>query len=83
MMGSHNQPQIVASVRKSSGRGEYRVLLRDFSDQTVKCEIRIYERGRDHDWEASARHLVIGREYLVAIAEGLLRADALLNEAAA
>ncbi|MGX1354530.1 hypothetical protein AB7M49_008155 [Bradyrhizobium elkanii] len=81
-MGSHNSPRLVAAIQKS-GRQQFRVLLRDFTDGSVKAEIRIYERHGDADWEPSARHVVVGRPYLRELVDGLLQADALLKAEAA
>lgn len=82
-MASPNQPRLVASVRKSSGREEFRITLKDYSDGATKCEIAVFERQRDHDWERTPRHIVVGGDYLVELIQGLLEASALLKQEAA
>jgi hypothetical protein len=77
-----NHQRLVASVQKS-GREEFRITLRDYSDGTIKCEIRVFERHRDGDWEPTPRHIVIGRDYLLDVVQGLLEASALLKAEAA
>ena len=73
--------RLIASIQKS-GREQFRILLKDFNGVT-KTEIRVYERHRDSDWEATPRHIVIGRDYLLEVVEGLLEASALLKAEAA
>ncbi|WP_456785012.1 hypothetical protein [Bradyrhizobium sp. USDA 4516] len=68
--------RLIACVVKS-GREEFRIALKDYNGST-KAELRIFERRRDGEMQSTPRHVVVGREYLVAVAEGLLRADALL-----
>ncbi|WP_029081084.1 hypothetical protein [Bradyrhizobium sp. th.b2] len=80
-MALNNQERLVASIQKS-GREQFRILLRDFHGVT-KTEIRVYERHRDHDWEPTPRHIVVGRDYLLALVQGLLDAAALLKSEAA
>ncbi|WP_338830181.1 hypothetical protein [Bradyrhizobium sp. 27S5] len=77
-----NHPRLVASVKKSTGREEYRISLRDFNG-TTKAEIRVFERHRDHDWEPTPRHVVVGADYLLELIRGLLDAAALLKSEAA
>ncbi|WP_439399342.1 hypothetical protein ACRQ5Q_18390 [Bradyrhizobium sp. PMVTL-01] len=77
------QNRLIARVVKS-GREEFRITLRSYSDGVVRTEIRIFERRRDHDdWGPTPRHIVIGRAYLLEIVEGLLEASALLKSEAA
>ncbi|WLA78807.1 hypothetical protein [Bradyrhizobium elkanii] len=86
-MGLHEQnrayPQRLVACIAKSGREQFRITLKDYSDGETKAEIRIFERHRDHDWEATPRHVVIGRDYLLSIVEGLLEAAALLKQEAA
>jgi hypothetical protein len=81
-MAFANHQRLIASVQKS-GREEFRITLRDYSDGTIKCEIRVFERRRDGDFEPTPRHIVIGRDYLLGVIEGLLEASALLKSEAA
>ncbi|MGY2920562.1 MULTISPECIES: hypothetical protein [Bradyrhizobium] len=74
--------RLIARVAKS-GREEFRISLKGYSDGETKAEIRIFERRRDHDWEETPRHIVIGRDYLLGVVEGLLEASALLKSEAA
>lgn len=74
--------RLVASIRKS-GREEIRIRLRSFNGGELKAEIRVFTRHRDSDWEPTPRHIVIGRDYLLELVEGLLEASALLKSEAA
>lgn len=76
-----NQQRLIACITKS-GREQFRISLKDFNGVT-KTEIRVYERHRDSDWEATPRHVVIGRDYLLELVQGLLDAAALLKSEAA
>lgn len=76
-MAFENHERLIASIQKS-GREQFRISLRDFNGVT-KAEIRVFERRRDHDWEPTPRHIVIGRDYLLELVEGLLEASALLK----
>jgi hypothetical protein len=80
-MTPDNSQRLVASIQKS-GREQFRILLKDFHGVT-KTEIRVYERHRDRDWEPTPRHVVIGRDYLLDVVQGLLEASALLKSEAA
>jgi hypothetical protein len=73
--------RLIACVAKS-GREQFRISLRSFSDGRTRAEIRIFERRRD-DWESTPRHIVIGRDYLLDVVQGLLEASALLKAEAA
>jgi len=77
-----SQGRLIACIAKT-GREQFRITIRDYSDNTAKVEIRIFERRRDHDWEATPRHIVIGRGYLLGVVAGLLEASALLKSEAA
>ncbi|MGY4570552.1 hypothetical protein [Bradyrhizobium sp. USDA 3256] len=79
---AHKPPRLIASIAKS-GREEFRITLKSYSDGVARAEIRIFERRRDRDWEATPRHLVIGVDYLLGIVEGALEAYAALKAEAA
>ncbi|MEY9674797.1 hypothetical protein [Bradyrhizobium elkanii] len=81
-MAPDMQGRLIASIAKT-GREQFRITIRDYTDNTAKVEIRVFERRRDHDWEATPRHIVIGRDYLLGVVEGLLEASALLKQEAA
>ncbi|MDN4988830.1 hypothetical protein QY049_37425 [Bradyrhizobium sp. WYCCWR 13022] len=77
--GFQAQPPLQIATVKKSSREEFRISLKDFSDGTTKAEVRIFERRRDGDWEPTPRHVVIGRDFIGGVAEGLLRARSLLE----
>ncbi|WP_461353601.1 hypothetical protein [Bradyrhizobium sp. USDA 4454] len=69
--------RLIACVVKS-GREEFRIALKDYNGST-KAELRIFERRRDGEMQATPRCVVIGRDYLLGVVEGLLEASAVLK----
>lgn len=82
-MEAPNQPRLVASVRKSSGREEFRITLKDYNDGETKAEIAVFQRRHDHDWERTPRCVIVSGSYLPDLIRGLLEASALLKSEAA
>lgn len=73
--------RLIACIAKT-GREQFRIALKDYNGN-AKAEIRVFTRHRDCDWEATPRHIVIGRDYLLELVQGLLDAAALLKSEAA
>jgi len=68
--------RLIACVAKS-GRGEFRIALKNYSDGTTKVEIRIFERKHD-GWSETPRHIVVDRAAIVGIISALSEAEARL-----
>jgi hypothetical protein len=69
-----HQYRLIATVPKSSGREEYRVALKNYSDGSTKAEVRIFERKHDV-WSQTPRHIVIGRGAIAAVIAALCEAE--------
>lgn len=82
-MAFENHPRIVATVKKS-GREEFRVTIRNFNGD-AKLEIRVFESRPDIGWNATPRHLVVGRDYgaIKGLIDSLVLGQALLEAEAA
>jgi len=68
-MDLHPQP-LVASFKKSGN--DFHITLRDHSDGPTRALIRVFEPC---DRISAPRHTVIGRDYLRAMVEELVRTD--------
>ncbi|MCP1915916.1 hypothetical protein J2R96_008396 [Bradyrhizobium elkanii] len=77
------KPQRLIACIAKSGREQFRITLKDYNDGATKCEIAVFKRHRDHDWEPTPRHIVVGGDYLLDLIRGLLEAEALLKQEAA
>ena len=70
-----HQYRLIATVPKSSGREEYRVALKSYSDGTTKAEVRVFERKPNGTWSDTPRRIVIGRGAIAAVIAALCEAE--------